>query len=108
MHQLDFLIMDHASPKGVWRPGQDDAIELEPGPLATLAEFTYGSESGTQDFYDVSLVDGYNIQMIVEASGGSGDYATTMCVDDLNTRCPSELRVADGGGCKSLCEMSRL
>ncbi|KAI3784584.1 hypothetical protein L1987_43686 [Smallanthus sonchifolius] len=42
--------------------------------------------------------------MIVEVSGGSGGCATTGCVDDLNRRCPSELRVADGGGCKSSCE----
>lgn len=71
-------------------------------PPATLAEFTLGS--GTQDFYDVSLVDGYNLQMIVEASGGSGECGTTGCIDDLNRRCPSELKVADGGGCKSACD----
>ncbi|GJX08234.1 thaumatin-like protein 1 [Tanacetum coccineum] len=85
--------------------GQVECNGAGAAPPATLAEFTLGSGSGTQDFYDVSLVDGYNIQMIVEASGGSGDCATTGCVDDLNRRCPSELRVADGGGCKSACEM---
>ncbi|CAI9276449.1 unnamed protein product [Lactuca saligna] len=75
-------------------------------PPATLAEFTLGSISGsaTQDFYDVSLVDGYNLQMIVEVNGGSGDCRTTGCVDDLNRRCPSELRVEGGGGCRSACE----
>ncbi|KAL4569042.1 hypothetical protein LXL04_024669 [Taraxacum kok-saghyz] len=73
-------------------------------PPATLAEFTLGSVSTTQDFYDVSLVDGYNLQMIVEVSGGSGDCRTTGCVDDLNRRCPSELRVEGGGGCRSACE----
>ncbi|KAL4569041.1 hypothetical protein LXL04_024668 [Taraxacum kok-saghyz] len=74
-------------------------------PPATLAEFTLGSGSTTQDFYDVSLVDGYNLQMIVEVSGGSGDCRTTGCVDDLNRRCPSELRVeGGGGGCRSACE----
>ncbi|KAK9023120.1 hypothetical protein V6N11_003350 [Hibiscus sabdariffa] len=44
-------------------------------PPATLAEFTIGS--GTQDFYDVSLVDGYNLPMTVEASGGSGACLST-------------------------------
>lgn len=39
-------------------------------PPATLAEFTLGS--GSQDFYDVSLVDGYNLPMIVEGTGDSG------------------------------------
>lgn len=82
--------------------GQMECNGAGAAPPATLAEFTLGS--GTQDFYDVSLVDGYNLQMIVEASGGSGDCATTGCVDDLNRRCPSELKFADGGGCKSACD----
>ncbi|KAG5526801.1 hypothetical protein RHGRI_032914 [Rhododendron griersonianum] len=71
-------------------------------PPATLAEFTLGT--GGQDFYDVSLVDGYNVPMIVEASGGSGLCASTGCVTDLNSQCPPELRVSDGGACKSACE----
>ncbi|KVI02914.1 Thaumatin [Cynara cardunculus var. scolymus] len=72
-------------------------------PPATLAEFTLGSGS-TQDFYDVSLVDGYNLQMIVEVNGGSGNCVTTGCVDDLNRWCPTELRVDGGGGCRSACD----
>ncbi|XP_057766099.1 thaumatin-like protein 1 [Salvia miltiorrhiza] len=72
-------------------------------PPATLAEFTVGS-SGSQDFYDVSLVDGYNLPMIVEASGGSGACGSTGCMVDLNRMCPEELRAGDGQGCKSACE----
>ncbi|XVF35949.1 hypothetical protein REPUB_Repub19eG0015900 [Reevesia pubescens] len=71
-------------------------------PPATLAEFTIGS--GTQDFYDVSLVDGYNLPMIVEPSGGSGPCLSTGCVNDLNRQCPNELRVGSGEACKSACE----
>ncbi|KAL7261751.1 hypothetical protein ACSBR1_000209 [Camellia fascicularis] len=71
-------------------------------PPATLAEFTIGS--GDQDFYDVSLVDGYNLPMIVEASGGSGACGSTGCVTDLNRQCPTELQVGDGEACKSACE----
>ncbi|KAG5529256.1 hypothetical protein RHGRI_029826 [Rhododendron griersonianum] len=71
-------------------------------PPATLTEFTLGS--GTMDFYDVSLVDGYNLPMIVEVSGGSGACAPTGCVVDLNRNCPMELRAADGGSCRSACE----
>ncbi|XP_059623482.1 thaumatin-like protein 1 [Cornus florida] len=71
-------------------------------PPATLAEFTLGS--GSQDFYDVSLVDGYNVPMIVEAMGGSGMCAATGCVVDLNRQCPTELRVGNGEACKSACE----
>ncbi|GMJ07879.1 THAUMATIN-LIKE PROTEIN 1 [Hibiscus trionum] len=71
-------------------------------PPATLAEFTLGS--GSQDFYDVSLVDGYNLPMIVEGNGGSGECATTGCLTDLNKKCPSELRIDGGGACKSACD----
>ncbi|KAF3653891.1 thaumatin-like protein 1 [Capsicum chacoense] len=71
-------------------------------PPATLAEFTLGT--GGQDFYDVSLVDGYNLPMVVEASGGSGMCATTGCVTDLNQICPSELKSGGGDACRSACE----
>ncbi|KAJ0852113.1 putative Thaumatin family [Helianthus annuus] len=75
-------------------------------PPATLAEFTIGSTSGSNslDFYDVSLVDGYNLPMAVEASGGTGACGTTGCVTDLNRMCPAELRAGDGQACKSACE----
>ncbi|XP_071702868.1 thaumatin-like protein 1 [Rutidosis leptorrhynchoides] len=77
-------------------------------PPATLAEFTIGSGSGSGsnglDFYDVSLVDGYNLPMAVDASGGTGACDTTGCVTDLNRICPAELRVGNGQACKSACE----
>ncbi|XP_047318124.1 thaumatin-like protein 1 isoform X2 [Impatiens glandulifera] len=71
-------------------------------PPTTLAEFTLGSGSG-QDFYDVSLVDGYNLPMAVDARGGSGACESTGCAVDINKHCPSELRAADGDACKSAC-----
>lgn len=70
-------------------------------PPATLAEFFIGS--GAQDFYDVSLVDGYNLPMIVEPNGGSGTCLSTGCLTDLNQQCPTELRVESGQACKSPC-----
>lgn len=74
-------------------------------PPATLAEFTVGSGSGTgQDFYDVSLVDGYNLPMMVDTSGGSGSCQSTGCIADLNKACPAELRYESGDACKSACE----
>ena len=72
-------------------------------PPVTLAEFTLSSATGGQDFYDVSLVDGYNVPMTIENSGGSGLCGSTGCVSDLNLNCPAELRVGDGGACKSAC-----
>lgn len=78
-------------------------------PPATLAEFTLDGAGGL-DFFDVSLVDGYNVPMLVAPQGGSGDNCTsTGCVGDLNGACPSELRVTSVDGkqsvaCKSACE----
>lgn len=73
-------------------------------PPATLAEFFIGGGTTGQDFYDVSLVDGYNLPMMVEASGGgTGSCAPTGCVKDVNRMCPKELRVGDGQACKSAC-----
>jgi len=74
---------------------------LGAAPPVTLAEFTLGT--GGDDFYDVSLVDGYNIPMIVEVAGGSGQCASTGCTTDLNIQCPAELRFGDGDACKSAC-----
>ncbi|XP_059314371.1 thaumatin-like protein 1 isoform X1 [Lycium ferocissimum] len=82
--------------------GQVECNGAGAAPPATLAEFTLGT--GGQDFYDVSLVDGYNLPMVVEASGGSGMCATTGCVTDLNRICPSELRSGGGDACRSACE----
>lgn len=67
----------------------------------TLVEFTIGSSS--QDFYDVSLMDGYNLPVIVEGFGRSGDCASTGCVTDLNNMCPSDLRIDGVAACKSAC-----
>ncbi|XP_057750679.1 thaumatin-like protein 1 [Arachis stenosperma] len=82
--------------------GQMECNGAGAAPPATLAEFTLGT--GGQDFYDVSLVDGYNLPMIVEGSGGSGQCASTGCTSDLNQQCPSELKALDGSACKSACE----
>ncbi|RZC87125.1 hypothetical protein C5167_042056 [Papaver somniferum] len=81
-------------------------------PPATLAEFTL-NDSGGLDFYDVSLVDGYNLQMLVvpkDGSAGTGNCNTTGCLVDLNGMCPTELKVLSSDSstpnvaCKSACE----
>ncbi|XP_062201380.1 thaumatin-like protein 1b [Phragmites australis] len=88
-------------------------------PPATLAEFTLDG-SGGLDFFDASLVDGYNLPMVVtplsttgNASGGgsSGKCAATGCAAELNGACPADLRVvataAEGDGpvaCRSACD----
>ncbi|KAF0929084.1 hypothetical protein E2562_015197 [Oryza meyeriana var. granulata] len=84
-------------------------------PPATLAEFTLDG-SGGLDFFDVSLVDGYNLPMLVTPLGtastsGSGKCAATGCVAELNGACPADLRVASASSgssaavaCRSACE----
>ncbi|KAM7266563.1 hypothetical protein ACFE04_004460 [Oxalis oulophora] len=73
-------------------------------PPATLAEFTLDSP---MDFYDVSLVDGYNLPISISPRGGSGDQCKNIgCVSDLNRSCPVGLQVVINGNvvaCKSAC-----
>nr|GMD96287.1 pathogenesis-related protein 5-like [Ipomoea batatas] len=75
-------------------------------PPVTLAEFTIANGNADKDFYDVSLVDGYNVDLGINPSGGSGDCQYAGCVADLNTNCPQPLQVTDSGSvvaCKSAC-----
>uniref|UniRef100_A0A0E0M2Y5 Thaumatin-like protein n=1 Tax=Oryza punctata TaxID=4537 RepID=A0A0E0M2Y5_ORYPU len=81
-------------------------------PPATLFEVTLG-KGGGEDFYDVSLVDGYNLPVVAIPRAQQGTAAaaaacnTTGCMADLNRSCPRELQVDCGGGaiaCRSACE----
>lgn len=62
-------------------------------PPASLAEFTLDSPEG--DFYDVSLVDGYNMPVSIIPSGGYGRCKAVKCRSDLNQNCPGGLEVRD-------------
>ncbi|KAG6546978.1 hypothetical protein Mapa_011594 [Marchantia paleacea] len=75
-------------------------------PPATLAEFTLDG-FGSQDFYDVSLVDGYNLPLSILQTGGTGTCGSPGCTSDLNLNCPTQLQVLVNGSvvsCKSACE----
>ncbi|KAK3423971.1 hypothetical protein EUGRSUZ_F00728 [Eucalyptus grandis] len=79
------------------------------GDYPSGAQFTVAAaNAGGMDFYDVSLVNGYNVGMGVRATGGTGNCQYAGCLADINADCPVELRVADGSGrvvaCKSACE----
>ncbi|EHA8586418.1 Thaumatin-like protein [Cocos nucifera] len=72
-------------------------------PPVTLAEFTLDSPV---DYYDVSLVDGYNAPVSVVPMGGAGSCRPVTCESDLNRSCPGPLRVEREGdvvACKSAC-----
>nr|GEX42350.1 G-type lectin S-receptor-like serine/threonine-protein kinase At1g67520 [Tanacetum cinerariifolium] len=64
----------------------------------TIAEL-----SVTKDYesYHVSIQNGFNIPMTVEPSPGDLNCQISGCVNDLNRRCPSELKLEGGGGCRS-------
>ncbi|KAG0486171.1 hypothetical protein HPP92_008266 [Vanilla planifolia] len=65
-------------------------------PPTSLAEFTLNGNGG-MDFFDVSLVDGYNLPLLItpQSSGGAavGDCSATGCAADINGICPSGLGV---------------
>lgn len=83
-------------------------------PPATLAEWTLNGAGG-QDYYDVSLVDGYNLPMVLQPVAGTftrrsdSHYECNAagCASDLNASCPAELQVKNGSGsviaCNSAC-----
>ncbi|CAK9157683.1 unnamed protein product [Ilex paraguariensis] len=75
-------------------------------PPASLVEFTLAAAGG-QDFYDVSLVDGFNLPVSVVPQGGSGGCNSTACPVDVNANCPPVLAVRNANGatisCKSAC-----
>jgi hypothetical protein len=82
---------------------------------ATLAEFTLGA-GADPDFYDLSLVDGYNLPMAIaplegtyiKSPGTAHDCLSPSCTHDLNATCPAELRMTGATGqvigCLSACE----
>ncbi|XP_066393585.1 pathogenesis-related thaumatin-like protein 3.5 [Miscanthus floridulus] len=73
----------------------------------SLAEFTLAAD---RDFYDVSLVDGFNLPVTVRpVNGRGGNCSAAGCVGDLRETCPPELAVKGEGGrtvaCRSACDV---
>ncbi|WCJ27555.1 Pathogenesis-related thaumatin superfamily protein [Euphorbia peplus] len=80
-------------------------------PPASLFEITLGTGTN-KDFYDVSIVDGYNLPLVAAPRGVIGECNATGCTSDINMGCPKELQLVGGDGeggggvigCKSACE----
>ncbi|XP_020230924.1 G-type lectin S-receptor-like serine/threonine-protein kinase LECRK3 isoform X2 [Cajanus cajan] len=71
-------------------------------PPVTLVEFT--TDSNGMDFYDVSLVDGFNVPVAVVP--GDSKCKSTGCAVDLNQVCPTEMKVQEKGqvvACQNAC-----
>ncbi|GLT54338.1 hypothetical protein SLA2020_275430 [Shorea laevis] len=75
-------------------------------PPATLIEMTFGTSKSALHYYDVSLVDGFNLPVSMVPVGGGVGCGVAACEADLNVYCPSALEVKREGkvvGCKSAC-----
>ncbi|XWS55902.1 hypothetical protein CRYUN_Cryun09bG0039900 [Craigia yunnanensis] len=70
-------------------------------PPASLVEFTLAANNGKY-FFDVSLVDGFNMPLSVTPQSGSGCNATS-CPANVNAACPPELQVKGSGGSVIAC-----
>jgi len=77
----------------------------------TLAQFSLSGEGGL-DFYNVSVVDGFNVPILVVPVGGSGENcSSTGCPVDLNNECPTDLRVYNKSkvvACQGACSALKL
>jgi hypothetical protein len=87
--------------------GCEDA-QCDPGPH-TLAEFTLNGYMAL-DYYDISLVDGFNLPMSIRPVAGTftpgqGKYdcGTPICVYDLLANCPQELLRVNEHGEPAVC-----
>ncbi|XP_031285879.1 thaumatin-like protein 1b [Pistacia vera] len=77
-------------------------------PPASLVEIKFQSDDG-QDYYNLSLVDGFNLPVAVAPENGSGSKCVkATCSANVNAACPAELQVKGTDGsviaCKSACE----
>lgn len=81
------------------------------GQPTSLAEFLFDGWAGdgkTQDYYDISHVDAYNVGLKIAPLGGSGACVAPTCAADINQQCPADLQVKNHAGqvvaCLSSCE----
>ncbi|KDP36620.1 hypothetical protein JCGZ_08436 [Jatropha curcas] len=88
--------------------GEISCNGAEGNPPVSLIELNLGKYYG-QDFYDISLVDGFNVPVSISPRGGFGNACIpASCARNVNSNCPNELAVKgqDGNsviGCKSAC-----
>ncbi|RVW16407.1 Thaumatin-like protein [Vitis vinifera] len=71
-------------------------------PPNTLAEFAL-NQFNNMDFFDISLVDGFNVPMALNSTS-NGCTRGIQCSADIVGQCPDELRAP--GGCNNPCTVS--
>ncbi|CAN6442770.1 unnamed protein product [Victoria cruziana] len=75
-------------------------------PPMTVVEMTLGTSKSPLHFYDVSLVNGFNLPVSIVPVGGGIGCGMASCESDLNLCCPASLEVKKEGrvvACKSAC-----
>ncbi|URE32684.1 Thaumatin family [Musa troglodytarum] len=77
-------------------------------PPATLVEVALQEDQSKPSFYDVSVVDGYNLPIAVSTKPAYRKCWIGGCTKSINSVCPQELQVLDHSGaavvaCKSAC-----
>ncbi|CAG2163542.1 unnamed protein product [Oppiella nova] len=84
------------------------------GTATTLGEWNLAAKTGDMDWYDISLVDGYNVGMCITLIPGTFDKqgqdryncGEPVCIEDMLANCPGELAVKDDDktiACMSAC-----
>ncbi|KAL3727618.1 hypothetical protein ACJRO7_032371 [Eucalyptus globulus] len=68
-------------------------------PQNTLAEYAL-NQFGGKDFFDISLVDGFNVSTDF-SSTSNGCTRGIKCTADINGQCPTQLKAP--GGCNNPC-----
>ena len=103
MNPGDSLVLEHAFGWASARCSGTYPGTTNMGSLS-LAEWTMGA-GGNDDWYDVSLVDGYNLPVRMFPVKGTFTTTTTAymcdtvgCTKDLLPTCPAELQVKDAQG----------
>uniref|UniRef100_A0A0D9UW22 non-specific serine/threonine protein kinase n=1 Tax=Leersia perrieri TaxID=77586 RepID=A0A0D9UW22_9ORYZ len=76
-------------------------------PPMTLAEFSF-NQSNRQDFFDISLLQGFNVPMDFlpvpeQIQGAAACSKGAHCSENVTSQCPRELKVP--GGCNSACNV---
>ncbi|XP_037409402.1 PR5-like receptor kinase [Triticum dicoccoides] len=70
----------------------------------TLGEFSLGQGQSVDDFFDISLIDGFNVPMDflpVPVQGRSGCSKGPHCAANITSQCPREVKAP--GGCNNPC-----
>nr|CAB3476547.1 unnamed protein product [Digitaria exilis] len=77
-------------------------------PPQTIAEFSFGASGQQTDYFDISLVDGFNVPMDflpapTNGQGGKGCSKGPRCETNITSQCPTALKAP--GGCNNACSV---